>query len=86
MAPSLHWSQNCEAAKFLKSALENVEIDLATQPKHVWESNPIFKQFPLQQFQGGWNKAKSDAGLNVHPEMRGAGGGGFKIGKQFCFI
>ena len=65
MGPSLRWSKSCEAAKFLKSALENGDIDPNTQPKQVWESNPLFKQYTLTQFRCGWNRAKAEAGCHV---------------------
>ena len=65
MPPAIRWTKDCEAAKFLKAALENGDLDPSTQPKAAWESNPLFKQYTLQQFRSGWNKAKAESGSLV---------------------
>ena len=59
------WEKNSDAAKLLKSGLENGDIDPQLPPKQIWESCPIFQQYELTRFRAALNKMKAEIGLHL---------------------
>ena len=65
------WSKDSEAAKFLKTALENGDIDPTNPSKTIWEQFPIFQQYGLAKFWAALNKQKSKLRCKIRRKVGG---------------
>jgi hypothetical protein len=77
------WSKDSEAAKLLRSGLENGDIDPNDSPKAIWESCPVFQQYDLPKFRAGLNKVRTELGLMVRKKSGSEQGGGDDDGKVY---
>jgi hypothetical protein len=66
---SLRWSSTSQAAKLLRSGLENGDIDPSLAPNILHKCNPIFQKYDLTRFRAGLNKIKANLGMHVRKPL-----------------
>jgi hypothetical protein len=63
------WTRNCDAAKLLKSMLENGEVAQGDLPKDVYKMREEFQRFPLKTFCNGFYNIKRDTGFHLRENI-----------------
>jgi hypothetical protein len=63
------WTRNCDAAKLLKSMLENGEVAQGDLPKDVYKMREEFQRFPLKTFRNGFYNIKRDTGFHLRENI-----------------
>lgn len=66
------WSKDSKAAKYLKKAMVEGEIDTNNQPKVIYDSCPLFQKYKLDSFRAAFNKLKAELGCNVRNSLSSA--------------
>jgi hypothetical protein len=63
------WTRNCDAAKLLKSMLDNGEIAQGDLPKDVYKMREEFQRYPLKTFRNGFYNLKRDTGFHLRENI-----------------
>lgn len=63
------FTKGCDAAKLLRSMMENGEIHQGAQPKEIWLMRKEFQQHPLDSFRQGFYKLRNELGFHLRENV-----------------
>ena len=61
----LRWDSKSDAAKLLRSMLENGEIPQDFAPRQIYDMRSEFQDYKLEPFRNGLNNIKSKVGFHL---------------------